>query len=87
MRTSARLPKRFPIGAKYVLDGRGPTVRRYIEFPNGRRVQLASRKALSCTCAAGRDVSIVPDQMAIPVHPRRRTREVASLPEVSSLCS
>jgi hypothetical protein len=76
MRISARLPKRFPIGTKYVLEGHGPTVRRYIEFPNGRRKQLASRKALSCTCAAGRELSIVPDQTAIPVDRRRRTREV-----------
>lgn len=44
-----RLPARFPIGTKYVLEGRRPFVRRYIEFPNGRRIQLATRKALTCT--------------------------------------
>ena len=47
MRRSARIPNRFPFGTKYILEGHGPTVRRYIELPNGRRVQLASRKALS----------------------------------------
>jgi len=58
-----RLPARFPIDTKYVLEGRGPFVRRYIEFPNGRRIQLPTRKALSCTCAAGQHISIVPDQV------------------------
>jgi hypothetical protein len=47
MRSSARTPLRFPVGSKYILEARGPFVRRYIEFPNGRRVQLATRKAWS----------------------------------------
>ena len=46
MRSSTRPPMRFPVGSKYVLEGRGPFVRRYIEFPDGRKVQLATRKAL-----------------------------------------
>jgi hypothetical protein len=60
VRKSSRLPTRFPVGSKYILEGRGPTVRRYIEFPNGRRVLLPTRKALSCTCAASQEVSIAP---------------------------
>ena len=64
MLSRPHLPARFPIGTKYVLDGRGPFVRRYIEFPNGRRVQLATRKALSCTCVASQPIGIVPDQSA-----------------------
>ena len=40
MRNSARLPMHFPLGSKYVLESHGPFVRRYIEFPNGHRVQL-----------------------------------------------
>jgi hypothetical protein len=56
----SRLPASFPVGAKYVLEGRGLFVERYIEFPNGRIVQLARRKALSCTCAARQQISIVP---------------------------
>ena len=59
MLSRPRLPARFPIGTKYVLDGRGPFVRRYIEFPNGRRVQLATRKALSCTCVASQPIDVV----------------------------
>jgi hypothetical protein len=62
-----RLPARFPIGTKYVLEGSGRFVRRYIEFPNGRRVQLANRKALSCTGAASKQIGIVPDQSAAVV--------------------
>jgi hypothetical protein len=58
-----RLPARFPIDTKYVLEGCGPFVRRYIEFPNGRRIQLATRKALSCTCVARQHISIIPDQL------------------------
>jgi hypothetical protein len=64
MRSSTRPPTRFPIGSKYVLESLGPSVRRYIELPNGRRVQLATRKAVSCTCAAKQQISIIPDQSA-----------------------
>jgi len=41
-----RLPARFPVGAKYVVESHGLVVRRYVVFPNGRRVQLRRRKAL-----------------------------------------
>jgi hypothetical protein len=73
-----RLPARFPSGPKYVLEGRGPFVRRHIEFPNGRRVQLATRKAASCKCAAEQQISIVPDQRAAVVDaPSQRSPVVA----------
>jgi hypothetical protein len=62
MATLSRLPARFPTGTKYVLESRGPFVQRYIEFPNGRKVRLAHRKALACTCAALQQISIVPDE-------------------------
>jgi len=32
--------KAFPVGAKYVLEGCGGIVRRYIQLPNGRRIKL-----------------------------------------------
>ncbi len=54
MHRSERLPARFPTGAKYVVEGYGPLVRRYVEFPDGRKVQLAWRKAQTCTCAKAR---------------------------------
>ena len=34
------------MGTKYVLEACGPVVLRYIEFPNGRRIKLATREAL-----------------------------------------
>jgi len=64
MASLSRLPARFPVGTKYVLEGRGLFVQRYIEFPNGRRVQLARRKAVSCTCAALQQISVIPDEIA-----------------------
>lgn len=67
MPSFSRLPVRFPVGTKYVLEGRGQFVRRYIEFPNGRRVQLPPRKASSCTSAAWQQIGIVPDQSAAVV--------------------
>jgi hypothetical protein len=54
---------RFPVGTKYVLESRGPFVRRYVEFPNGNRIQLTTRKALTCKCAE-RQTSIVPEHKA-----------------------
>jgi hypothetical protein len=58
MRRSPRLPKRFPVGTKYILESYGGLVRRYIEYPSGRRIELETRKALSCGCF---DSSIVPE--------------------------
>lgn len=60
MRSASRLPSRFPDGAKYVLESEGGMVRRFVEFPDGRRVTLARRKAVPCLCADPQDVSIVP---------------------------
>ena len=58
---------RFPVGSKYVLESRGPFVRRYIELPNGRRVQLATRKAVPCRSSELQEIGIVPEQHAGPV--------------------
>ena len=36
-----RLPRRFPVGTRYVIEGRGGRIRlRYLEFPDGRKVDL-----------------------------------------------
>ncbi len=72
MRKSSRLPSRFPEGTKYVLESEGGMVRRYVEFPDGRKIALANRKAVSC-CAE--DVSLVP-LVAHAEHKRRRARAV-----------
>jgi len=78
MPKSTRLPTHFPVGAKYVLESDGPTVRRYVELPGGRRISLPPRKAQSC-CAA--DVSLVPAIADAPIPAgtgRRRAKVLAS---------
>ena len=72
MRRFQRLPARVPLGTKYVLESRGPFVRRYVEFPNGRKFQLATRKALTCTCSAWQLIGIVPEQNAAGIEPALR---------------
>jgi hypothetical protein len=64
MRNSFCLPSRLPVGTKYVLESKGPFVRRHVELPNGRIIQLETRKAETCHCAARYQVSIVPEQDA-----------------------
>jgi len=76
MRSLRRLPARFPDGAKYVLESEGGMVRRYVEYPDGRKVMLASRKAAVCVCNE-QDVSIVP---AVIEAPAPRKRAVAKRP-------
>jgi hypothetical protein len=72
MRASNRLPTRFPDGAKYVLESHGGMVRRFVEFPDGRRVTLPARKAVPCVCPDLTDVSLVPS-VAETEAPRRRS--------------
>lgn len=57
MRHMPRLPERFPEDTKYVLEARGPMVRRYVEFPNGLIMELAPRKAQTCRCLTLRRLS------------------------------
>jgi hypothetical protein len=79
---------RFPVGTKYVVEGFGPFVRRYIEFPNGQRVQLATRKALSCTCAELQRISIAPDQNpAVEGPPPSPTATISRCPQCSAITS
>jgi hypothetical protein len=42
MRVSAqRIPNRFPVGTRFVIEGRGGRIHlRYLEFPDGRQVVL-----------------------------------------------
>lgn len=62
-RQSPRLPKRFPDGTRYVVEGRAGVQgvfhvsARYVVFPNGRRVDLLPRTVTGLTCkrpAAGK---------------------------------
>jgi hypothetical protein len=73
MRSNNRLPTRFPDGAKYVLESDGGMVRRFVEFPDGRRVALPARKAVAC-CPEVTEVSLVPSVTDTPAPGRRAPR-------------
>ena len=55
----SRLPTQYPAGTKYVVEAHGSLVKRYVEYPNGRRIKLRNRKARTCVTTG---VSLVPDQ-------------------------
>ena len=39
--SAVRLPSRFPVGTRFVIEGRGGRIHlRYLEFPDGRQVVL-----------------------------------------------
>jgi len=42
-----QLPRRLPVGTKYVVESNGQFVRRFVELPNGVKIPLRKRKALS----------------------------------------
>jgi hypothetical protein len=44
MRQADRLPTRFPEGTRFVIEGRPGCVSRYLEFPDGRHVDLPARR-------------------------------------------
>ena len=66
-----RLPARFPDNTKYVLEARGAAVHRFIEYPDGRKVELKPRNAATCDCARQ---TLVP---AMDAGKRRRLAAVA----------
>ena len=37
-----QLPGRFPVGTRYIIEGRGGVVdQRYLEFPDGQKIDLS----------------------------------------------
>ena len=60
MRKQKALPSRFPVGTKFVIEGRPAgagevqVFKRYIEFPDGTLVRLPKRPAESRTAASRR---------------------------------
>jgi hypothetical protein len=51
---AVRLPSRFPVGTRYVIEGRGGHIRlRYLEFPDGRKVDLPADLAARTKVRAG----------------------------------
>ena len=58
----SRVGKNYPDGTKYVVEAHGAIVKRYLEYPDGRRIRLNNRK--SHRCSWGETVtSIVPDEV------------------------
>jgi hypothetical protein len=57
---SSRLPSRFPVGTKYVIEGRPgdegqmQVYSRYVEFPDGRLFRLPARPGKRKAPSAGR---------------------------------
>ena len=52
-RTSTHLPERFPAGTTYVVEARGSVqgmtlMHRYVQFPDGRRIDLTARVVQTC---------------------------------------
>ena len=52
-RMGRRMPRQFPVGAKYIVEGYGGAeghlrvVARYIELPSGRRINISGSRATS----------------------------------------
>jgi hypothetical protein len=60
---TVRLPTHFPVGTRYVVEGRGGRIRlHYLEFPDGRHVDLPA------------DLGERPRAAAAPATRRRRSR-------------
>ena len=42
----SRLPNRFPVGTRHVIEGRGGHIQaQYLEFPDGRQINLPAGQA------------------------------------------
>jgi hypothetical protein len=44
MASSRTLPSRFPVGTKFVIEGKGRVYSRHIEFPDGTLLPLPERQ-------------------------------------------
>jgi hypothetical protein len=72
-RQAVRLPKRFPVGTKYVIEGRCDedgvfhTSARYVLLPNGRHIDLPKKTIAYRTASP----SIVPRRAPAMVRSRR----------------
>jgi hypothetical protein len=75
MSKPSRLPARIPDGTKYVLESDGAIVRRFVEFPSGRKVRLTDRKAQTCSCVE-QQTSFVPSKVADLVDPQIFRRRI-----------
>jgi len=52
----SRLPSRFPVGTRYVIEGHGGRIcLRYLEFPDGRKIDLPADLAARTKSRSGPD--------------------------------
>jgi len=77
-RSSARMPKRFPVGSTYVVEARGSVqgltlMHRYVQLPDGRRIDLAARFVRT-------DGTAAPSPPRPKAAPARRSRERTAEP-------
>lgn len=57
--SESRLPTRFPVGTKFVIEGRpGQVPTRFIEFPDGTKLRLPKRPPPQKSAPAGRRARI-----------------------------
>lgn len=74
-RRAKALPTRFPVGTKFVIEGRPAQAgevqvfKRFIEFPDGTLVRLPVRQEKSRTAALRRARAKVKDKGDEPVQP------------------
>ena len=61
MHRTSHPPMRFPLGSKYVVEARGLVIVRYLELPDGRRINLPTRKLLP-RGRGGNETRIVTEQ-------------------------
>src|SRR5262249_528242 len=66
-----RLPSRLPPGSKYILESRGTMkglmlVNRYVELPDGRRIELDARLVPTCESKSGKSKVRSPSVTSIP---------------------
>jgi hypothetical protein len=63
-----RLPARFPVGTRYVIEGRAGRIQlRFLEFPDGRRVDMPADPV-----EQGHSRAITASHRRAPVRPGRK---------------
>jgi hypothetical protein len=75
-RLSSRLPRRFPVGAKYVVEGYGGekgnlrVIARYVVLPGGRRINVPASLSQPASPAGPRDSGPILSDPKIAHHVR-----------------